>query len=131
MTSTQTPAVRLTDLTKTFAAGGAAVRAVRGIDLTIGRGEVVAVLGPNGAGKTTTLDLVLGLTTPTSGSVDVLGGPPRVLGVALAGAPISVVARGVHLSEGTVRNYLSSAMAKTGTSTRAEAAIHARDRGWL
>lgn len=54
-----------------------------------------------------------------------------VLRVALAGAPIAVVARGVHLSEGTVRNYLSSAMAKTGTSTRAEAAIHARDRGWL
>lgn len=54
-----------------------------------------------------------------------------VLRAALGGAPISVVARSVHLSEGTVRNYLSSVMAKSGTSTRVEAANHARDRGWL
>ncbi|KGN34583.1 MerR family transcriptional regulator [Knoellia sinensis KCTC 19936] len=54
-----------------------------------------------------------------------------VLRAALGGAPIAVVAKAVHLSEGTVRNYLSSAMAKTATSTRAEAAVHARDRGWL
>ena len=101
MTSTQTPAVRLTDLTKTFAAAGAAVRAVRGIDLTIGRGEVVAVLGPNGAGKTTTLDLVLGLTTPTSGSVDVLGGPPRE---AVRGGRVSAVLQtGGLLRDLTVR----------------------------
>jgi len=54
-----------------------------------------------------------------------------VLRAALGGAPISVVAATVHLSEGTVRNYLSSVMAKTQTSTRVEAASHARDRGWL
>lgn len=54
-----------------------------------------------------------------------------VLRAALNGAPIAVVARSVHLSEGTVRNYLSSVMTKTGTSTRVEAASHARDRGWL
>lgn len=54
-----------------------------------------------------------------------------VLRAALNGAPISVVAQTVHLSEGTVRNYLSSVMAKTQTSTRVEAASHARDRGWL
>ena len=54
-----------------------------------------------------------------------------VLRAALGGAPIALVARSVHLSEGTVRNHLSSAMAKTHTSTRAEAANHARDRGWL
>ncbi|WP_035932673.1 response regulator transcription factor [Knoellia aerolata] len=54
-----------------------------------------------------------------------------VLRAALTGAPVSVVAAAVHLSEGTVRNHLSSAMAKTGTATRAEAANHARDRGWL
>ena len=49
-----------------------------------------------------------------------------VLRVALAGAPISVVARGVHLSEGTVRNYLSSAAAKLGAANRHEAARLAR-----
>ncbi|MDT0215434.1 response regulator transcription factor [Rothia sp. ARF10] len=54
-----------------------------------------------------------------------------VLRATLGGAPVAVVARAVHLSEGTVRNHLSSAMAKTGTSTRGEAAVHARDRGWL
>ena len=54
-----------------------------------------------------------------------------VLRAALSGAPIALVARSVHLSEGTVRTHLSSAMAKTHTSTRAEAANHARDRGWL
>jgi ABC-2 type transport system ATP-binding protein len=53
------------------------VRAVRGIDLTIQPGEVVAFLGPNGAGKTTTLDMVLGLSGPTSGSVRIDGARPR------------------------------------------------------
>lgn len=59
-------------LTKTFGK----VRAVGGIVFSIGRGQILALLGPNGAGKTTTLDMILGLTTPTSGSLDVLGGSP-------------------------------------------------------
>ncbi|MFV0253753.1 MAG: ABC transporter ATP-binding protein [Beutenbergiaceae bacterium] len=53
------------------------VQAVDGIDLTINRGEIVAFLGPNGAGKTTTLDMVLGLTQPTSGSLAVYGTSAR------------------------------------------------------
>lgn len=53
------------------------VEAVRGIDLTVRPGEVVAFLGPNGAGKTTTIDMILGLSRPTSGSVQVLGRDPR------------------------------------------------------
>src|SRR4051812_44609130 len=64
-----TPALHLTGLTKHFGA----VAAVNGIDLTVERGEVVAFLGPNGAGKTSTIDMVLGLSTPTSGGVEVLG----------------------------------------------------------
>lgn len=77
-TTTAGSAVELRDLTKSFRGShGATVRAVRGIDLTIGAGEVVAFLGPNGAGKTTTLDMVLGLTTPDGGTVRVFGEAPR------------------------------------------------------
>jgi ABC-2 type transport system ATP-binding protein len=53
------------------------VRAVRGIDLTIAPGEIVALLGPNGAGKTTTIDMILGLSPPTDGEVSVYGTLPR------------------------------------------------------
>ena len=54
-----------------------AVRAVDGVDLTIGRGEVVALLGPNGAGKSTTIDALLGLTRPDAGEVRLFGRSPR------------------------------------------------------
>src|SRR5579883_3177462 len=53
------------------------VRAVRGIDVTIRRGETVALLGPNGAGKSTTIDMILGLVRPDAGAVSVLGRTPR------------------------------------------------------
>ncbi len=65
-------AIELTGLTKTFGA----VQAVRGIDLTVTQGEVVAFLGPNGAGKTTTIDMILGLAQPSQGSVSVFGLEP-------------------------------------------------------
>jgi two-component system response regulator DesR len=55
----------------------------------------------------------------------------EVLGVALRGGTVAAIAGVVHLSQGTVRNHLSSAIGKTGTSTRAEAARVAQDRGWL
>src|SRR6478736_9515679 len=67
------PAVRLSGVTKDFGP----VHAVRGIDLSLEPGEIVAFLGPNGAGKTSTIDMVLGLSQPTTGSVEVLGLPPR------------------------------------------------------
>jgi two-component system response regulator DesR len=47
------------------------------------------------------------------------------------GYSASAIARRLHLAPGTVRNYLSSAMSKTGTTTRHDAARTARDRGWL
>jgi ABC-2 type transport system ATP-binding protein len=67
------PAVRIAGVTKDFGD----VHAVRGVDLTLEQGEVVAFLGPNGAGKTSTIDMILGLSQPTTGSVDVLGLQPR------------------------------------------------------
>jgi ABC-2 type transport system ATP-binding protein len=68
--------IELEALTKTFSAPGGPVRAVRGIDISIERGETVALLGPNGAGKSTTIDMLLGLTRPDSGSVTLFGRPP-------------------------------------------------------
>ncbi len=67
------PAVQLSGVTKDFGP----VHAVRGIDLSLEPGEIVAFLGPNGAGKTSTIDMVLGLSQPTTGSVRVLGLDPR------------------------------------------------------
>ena len=55
----------------------------------------------------------------------------EVLLVALSGRTVASIAAVVHLSAGTVRNHLSSAIGKTGTSTRAEAARVAQERGWL
>lgn len=49
------------------------VVAVNGLDLEVVRGECFGLLGPNGAGKTTTVEILEGLTTPTSGDVEVLG----------------------------------------------------------
>src|SRR6478735_12446897 len=67
-------AVRLTALHKSFGT----IQAVRGVDLTIIPGEVVAFLGPNGAGKSTTIDMLLGLTRPDAGSVGLFGTDPVV-----------------------------------------------------
>ena len=75
--SMNSAAVRLDSVTKSFPVAGAdPVVAVRNLSLEIPRGEIVAFLGPNGAGKTTTLDMVLGLTSPTSGTVEVFGVRP-------------------------------------------------------
>jgi branched-chain amino acid transport system ATP-binding protein len=59
-------------------AGYEGVAVVRGLDLTVEAGEVVALLGPNGAGKTTTLLTVSGLLPVLGGTIDVLGAPPSV-----------------------------------------------------
>jgi ABC-2 type transport system ATP-binding protein len=68
------PAVELAGLVKSYGS----VRAVDGVDLRVGAGEVVALLGPNGAGKSTTLDVILGLATPDAGTARILGAAPAV-----------------------------------------------------
>ena len=94
-------AVRLAGVSKTFGA----VHAVRDLDLDIQPGEVVAFLGPNGAGKTTTIDMVLGLSEPTTGEVSVLGLRPRQ---AIARGLVSAVMQtGGLLKDVTVRETVA------------------------
>ena len=66
--ATSSPLIELRSLTKTYGQGDAAFQALRGIDLTIYRGEFVAVMGPSGSGKSTLMNLLGCLDTPTSGS---------------------------------------------------------------
>jgi ABC-2 type transport system ATP-binding protein len=68
--------IQLQGLTKSFHSPQGAIRAVRGIDLSITPGETVALLGPNGAGKSTTIDMLLGLLEPDEGTVSVFGRSP-------------------------------------------------------
>src|SRR5690348_1913845 len=69
-------AIRLEGLVKSWKGPSGPVRAVRGIEITIARGETVALLGPNGAGKSTTIDMILGLARPDAGRVSVCGRAP-------------------------------------------------------
>jgi ABC-2 type transport system ATP-binding protein len=66
-------AIRVKELHKQYPGRDGPVNAVNGIDLEIRSGECFGLLGPNGAGKTTTVEILEGLTKPTSGDVEVLG----------------------------------------------------------
>lgn len=65
----QKPVVEIKNLRKTF--GGKT--AIEDLSFTVGQGEILGFLGPNGAGKTTAIQILLGLITPTSGTVSVFG----------------------------------------------------------
>jgi ABC-2 type transport system ATP-binding protein len=74
------PVIEVAGLRRTYRTGGGLrrraakeVEAVRGLDLSVQRGELFGLLGPNGAGKTTTIKMLITLLLPTSGSATVLG----------------------------------------------------------
>lgn len=89
--------IRISQVHKTFRTPDGPLTAVDGIDLTVNAGEVLALLGPNGAGKTTTIDMILGLTRPSAGSIEVLGAPPR--SAILAGRVSAVLQTGGLLAD--------------------------------
>ncbi|MFK8079886.1 MAG: ABC transporter ATP-binding protein [Granulosicoccus sp.] len=70
MSESAQPIISIRGLTKTYKGGH---QALKGIDLDIRQGEILALLGPNGAGKTTLISTICGLVNPTSGSVSVGG----------------------------------------------------------
>lgn len=74
--SESTPAVQVSGLRRTYGKGSDAFEAVRGIDVRVERGSIVALLGTNGAGKTSTLEVIEGLASATGGEVKVLGLDP-------------------------------------------------------
>ncbi len=77
------------------------------------------------------VDPQLAAATLAGGSSPLTARERDVLVAARSGATVADVAARLHLSEGTVRNYLSSAIAKTGGRNRIEAVRLADDRGWL
>ncbi len=72
MMATETIA-KLTGVTKVYGKGEAEVEALKGVDLELYAGEVVVVLGPSGSGKTTLLNIIGGIESATSGSVEING----------------------------------------------------------
>lgn len=61
------PLIEFRGVTKVFGEGDAAVRALAGVDMIIGRGEFVAIMGPSGSNKSTAMNILGGLDTPTDG----------------------------------------------------------------
>ena len=77
------------------------------------------------------VDPSLAAETLVAGTSPLTARESDVLRAAREGGTVADIARALHLSEGTVRNHLSSAIGKTGARTRAEAARIAVDNGWL
>src|SRR5215471_8274395 len=65
--------IEIRDLTKVFHVGDVDVHALRGVNLSVAKGEFVAVIGPSGSGKSTLFHILGGLTPPTSGLVLIEG----------------------------------------------------------
>jgi putative ABC transport system ATP-binding protein len=65
--------IELRDLTKTYRQGEIDVHALRGVSLSVARGEFLSVVGPSGSGKSTLFNILGGLTPPTSGTIHIDG----------------------------------------------------------
>jgi ABC-2 type transport system ATP-binding protein len=97
--------IELHGLRKSFRSHTGTIEAVRGIDVSIERGETVAVLGPNGAGKSTTIEMVLGLAAPDAGTVSVFDMPPEA--AVDAGAVGAMLQTGALIHDVSVRELVT------------------------
>jgi putative ABC transport system ATP-binding protein len=75
------PVIQVRELRKTYALDGVDVHALRGIDLTVGAGEFVAIMGPSGSGKSTLMNVLGCLDVPDSGSYHLQGQDVTHLGL--------------------------------------------------
>jgi two-component system, NarL family, response regulator DesR len=130
----QTPGVRVMILT-TFGRPGYLRRAMdagaRGFMVKDASPDRLAQAVRSVYGGRTVVDPELAVASLSSGANPLTDRESEVLRSAEDGRTVNDIARVLHLSEGTVRNYLSAAIGKTGARTRAEAARVARDNGWL
>ncbi len=130
----RTPSVRVLILT-TFGRPGYLRRAMdagaRGFMVKDAPPERLAAAVRGVYAGRTVVDPDLAVASLSSGVNPLTDREMDVLRTAADGGTVSDIARSLHLSEGTVRNYLSAAIGKTGARTRAEAALVARDNGWL
>jgi len=86
------PIISVTNLSKTYGSG---FKALKGINLEIGSGEIFALLGPNGAGKTTLISIVCGIANPSEGKV-LVGGHDIVRSYRAARSLIGLVPQELH-----------------------------------
>jgi predicted ABC-type transport system involved in lysophospholipase L1 biosynthesis ATPase subunit len=80
MTSETVSAIEARGITKEYPYQGDAVHALRGVDLAVARGEMVAIVGPSGCGKSSLLNVLAGIDAPTAGRVSLLGTDLYALG---------------------------------------------------
>ncbi|HTW98076.1 MAG TPA: ABC transporter ATP-binding protein, partial [Acidimicrobiales bacterium] len=119
--------------------------ALRGLSMTVGRGEVFGFLGPNGAGKTTAVKLLLGLIRPTGGEAMVLGAPAgdretrrligylpelfRFQGWLKAGEVLELHGQLLRLERAKLRGAVGEALATVGLSARRDDKVATFSKG--
>ncbi|PME08110.1 ABC transporter ATP-binding protein [Corynebacterium ulcerans] len=117
-----TPVIQVSALTKSFHRHGQRrLVAVDRVSFSVPQGQIVAFLGPNGAGKSTTIDMILGLSSPDSGQVNVLGEPPQK--ATGSGRCQAVFQSGGLLPDFTVRETIQAVAAAHGARGRVKDVI--------